>query len=95
MWKVGGQYKGVKSKSLNLGHDIPIQRLAFLGVDSNTKRPSNSNCGSGSLSTMFEDDSSLSCTNFPATIWPTSFAGIDVNPEKPQRDDVESAPKWG
>ena len=60
----------------------PIQRLAFLGVDSNTKRPSNSNCGSGSLSTMVENDSSLSCTNFPATIWPTSFAGIDVNPEK-------------
>ena len=60
----------------------PIQRLAFLGVDSNTKQPSNSNCGSGSLSTMFEDDSSLSCANFPATIWPTSFAGIDVNPEK-------------
>ena len=59
-----------------------IQRLAFLGVDANTKRPSNSNCSSGSLSTMFEDDSSLSSTNFPATIWPTSFAGIDVNPEK-------------
>ena len=60
----------------------PIQRLAFFGVDSNTKQPSNSNCGSGSLSTMLEDDSSLSCANFPATIWPTSFAGIDVNPEK-------------
>ena len=60
----------------------PIQSLAFLGVDSNTKRPSNSNCGSGSLSTMVENDSSLSCTNFPATIWPTSFAGIYVNPEK-------------
>ena len=59
-----------------------IQRLAFLGVDVNTKRPSNSNWGWGSLSTMFDDDNSLSSTNFPATIWPTSFAGINVNPEK-------------
>ena len=31
MWKVGGQYKGVKSKSLNLGHDIPDTTFGFLG----------------------------------------------------------------
>ena len=55
-----------------------IRRLAFLGVDVNTKQPSNSNYGSGSLSTMF--NSSLSSTNFPATIWSTSFAGISENP---------------
>ena len=53
--------------------------LAFLGVDVNSKRPSNSNCSSGSLSTMFEDNSSLGSTNFPETIWPTSFAGIGEN----------------
>ena len=57
-----------------------ICRLAFLGVDVNTKRPSNSNCGSGSLSTMFEDRRSLSSTNLPATIWPTSLAGIGEYP---------------
>ena len=28
---------------------------------------------------MFEDSRSLSSTNFPATIWPTSFAGIGEN----------------
>ena len=34
---------------------------------------------------MFEDDSSLSSTNFPATICPTSFVGIDVKSEKTKK----------
>ena len=80
MRKMGGQHKGVNGESLHSDRKILDTSFGFLGVGVNTKRASKSNCGSGSLSTMFEDNSSLSSTNFPDTIWPTSFAGIGENP---------------
>ena len=57
-----------------------IRRLGFFGEDVNTRRPLNSSCGSGSVVTMFAGNNSWSSTNFPATIWLTSFAGTRENP---------------
>ena len=81
MRKVGSQHEEINGESLHLSRD----------VDVNTKRPSNSNCGSGWA--VFEDSRSLNSTNFPALIWPTSFAGIGENPSQPQRAAAESAPR--
>ena len=45
-----------------------------------TKLPLNSCCGSGSVSTIFKDNSSLHSMTIPGTIWPANFAGISENP---------------
>ena len=57
-----------------------MRRLNFLGPEVNTKRPSNNNCGSGSISAMLVDKSSSNSTNFPDAICVTIFGGIRENP---------------
>ena len=53
-----------------------IQRLGFLGADVRMIRPSNNSWGSGSVTAMFFNRSSLRSTDLPATIWLTNLAGI-------------------
>ena len=57
-----------------------MRRLGFFGEDVSMRRPSNSSSGSGSEITMFAGNNSWSSTNFPATMWLTSFAGMGENP---------------
>ena len=57
-----------------------MRRFGFLLVVVNIKRPSSSNCGSGSFCCKLAAINSLKSTYFPATIWWTNFAGIGENP---------------
>lgn len=56
-----------------------MRRLGFFGGDVNTRCPSNSNWGSGSVRTMFEGSNSWSSTNFPATIWLCSYYFLAIS----------------
>ena len=55
-------------------------RLGFLDVEVSTRRPSNKSWGSGSAATTDKGSRSPKSTNFPATTYPTVFAGTGVKP---------------